>query len=73
MAEQITIDIVGNVVGVQYYPESSEAVFLNEMAARELGMNTLAKQAVEFRRRNGIPVPAVLDAIAQAETFRELM
>jgi hypothetical protein len=73
MAESITINIVGPEVGIQYHPESCEATFQDEMVAREMGLQVLAAQAIEHRARNGLPVPAVLVAVAEAHTFHDLL
>ena len=73
MAERITIDIVGSEVGIQYYPETSEAEFRDEMLARELGLHALAVQAIVHRQQRGIPIPDVLIGIAQAQTFQQLV
>jgi hypothetical protein len=73
MPESITINIVGQEVGIQYHPETSEAEFRDEMLARELGLHALAVQAILHRQQQGVPVPAVLIAVAQAHTFRELV
>ena len=73
MAESITINFVGREVGVQYHPETSEAAFRDEMIAREMGLQVLAAQAIEHRRREGVPIPATLVAIAEAHTFHELL
>ena len=55
MAESVTINIVGNEVGIQYHPESSEATFQDEMVAREISLEALASQAIDHRRKNGLP------------------
>ena len=73
MAERITINFVGREGGVQYHPETSEAEFRDEMIAREMGLHVLAAQAIEQRRLAGTPIPAVLVAIAEAHTFRDLL
>ena len=73
MAECITIHFVGREVGIQYHPETSEAQFRDEMIAREMGLQVLAAQAIEHRQRQGIPIPAVLLAIAEAHTFHDLL
>jgi hypothetical protein len=72
MAEQITINIVGNEVGVAYRPDTSEAVFRNEMHARELALNALASQAILHRQQSGIPIPQVLLDVVNERTFRDL-
>jgi hypothetical protein len=72
MAEQITIDIVGNEVGVVYRPDTSEAVFRNEMHARELALTALASQAILHRKQSGIPIPQVLLEVINERTFRDL-
>ncbi len=73
MAESITINFVGRDVGIRYHPETSEAVFRDEMIAREMGLQVLAAQAIEQRRLEGLPIPAVLVAIADAHTFHDLL
>jgi hypothetical protein len=71
MAETITIDIVGQEVGVQYYPETVEATLRDEMVAREMGIQVLAAQAIEHRARQGLPIPQILVAVSQAHTFHD--
>ena len=73
MAESITINFVGREVGIQYHPETSEAAFRDEMIARKMALQVLAAQAIEHRQRQGIPIPAVLVAIANAHTFHDLL
>lgn len=73
MSEHITINFVGREVGVQYHPETSEAAFRDEMIAREMGLQVLAAQAIEHRRREGVPIPAVLVAMVEAHTFHDLL
>lgn len=73
MAESITINFVGREVGVQYHPETSEAAYRDEMIAREMGLKALAAQAIHHRQPNGIPIRAVLVAIAEAHTFHDLL
>jgi hypothetical protein len=73
MAETITINIVGQDVGIQYHPESIEATFRDEMVAREMGLQVLAAQAIEHRARNGLTVPQALVAIVEAHTFHDLL
>lgn len=73
MAESISINFVGREVGVQYHPETSEAAFRDEMIAREMALQVLAAQAIEHRRRQGIPIPVALVAIAEAHTFHDLL
>ena len=73
MAERIEINIVPREVGIRYFPDSPEAVFKNEMMARELALNALAVQAIRFRQQAGLPVPAALSAVAEACTYLELM
>ena len=73
MAESISIHFVGREVGVQYHPETSEAAFRDEMIAREMGLQVLAAHAIEHRQREGLPIPAVLIAIAEAHTFHDLL
>jgi citrate lyase beta subunit len=72
MAEQITINIVWPEVGIQYHPESIEAAAQNRLFAFELGLNALAARAILERQQQGRPVPAVLRALVEACTFREL-
>ena len=73
MAESITISFVGREVGIQYYPETSEAVFRDEMIAREMALQVLAAQAIQHRQERGISIPATLVAIAEAHTFHDLL
>ena len=73
MAETVTIDIVGQEVGIQYHPDSIESTFRDEMVAREMGLQVLAAQAIEHRTRHGLPVPQALVAIVEAHTFHDLL
>lgn len=73
MAERLTVDFVGREVGIQYYPETSEASVRDEMLAGELALHALAAQAVAQRQQYGLPVPAALLTIVQAHTFHDLL
>ena len=72
MAEQVLLNIERPDVGITYTPASLEAEAGDELAAAELGLHALARHAVALRSQLGLRVPAILVAVIEAETFKEL-
>ena len=73
MTESITIRFEGREVGIQYHPETSEAVLHDEMRACEIAIHALVAKAIQNRQETGLTVPGVLTALLNAHTFHELL
>ncbi len=72
MAEQVLLNIERPAVGITYTRASPEAEAGDKLAAMEFGLYALTRQVVELRAQLDLRVPAILLAVLEAETFREL-
>ncbi|MCC6444115.1 MAG: hypothetical protein IT210_11765 [Armatimonadetes bacterium] len=76
--EKLIIEFTGRPEGgeqvvIDYEPITREAGAGERMMAVELALHALAQDAIRGRQAVGMAVPAILLAVVETGTFRELM